>query len=274
MSRIVADDTAKVIPLDLLDEPTIAMRQTMNPEKMQKLITSIERVGLVQSVVVVARGERFVIAAGHRRYVACRALNHTTIRARVYPEGTALEEAIKLAENSEREDVNPGEEAEYFRVLLTEQCGSDKDKLVELMQVSESYVDARLALLKGDPLVLAALKSEQVGLSVAQELNRFKRDDFRRMALEHAISGGATRNTVARWRAEYEAMGAMIPDPAIVSGGPTGPSIDVAPYNPKCEVCGDGEPFSMLRIRHVHDGVCLKLFDRALQPYVEGVKEG
>lgn len=273
MTTVLPDNDAKLVPMALIDEPSLAMRQTFNADKLEELIESIRRVGLIQSIAVIQKGARYEIAAGHRRFIACRALGHDRIRARVFPEGTALEQAIKWAENQTREDVNAGEEAEYLKVLLEEQCGGDIEKLRDLMQVGQSYLDTRLSLLRGDARVLAALKGGQINFAVAQELNRFKRDDFRWTALEHAISGGATRGIVSRWRIEWEQYSAMMPPSNGFTVGEGGAPASAATWDPKCVICGDGEPFNLLRFVHVHDGVCMKLFDRAVEPFQPSEKE-
>jgi ParB-like chromosome segregation protein Spo0J len=108
--------------------------------------------------------------------------------------------AARVAENLLREDVPPGEEAVYYAELYAA-CGEDVDKVVELVRRPRAHVESRLMLLRGDPVVLAALKRSEISLGVAQELNLMVREHDRRFHLEYAIRGGCSVRQMREWRA-------------------------------------------------------------------------
>lgn len=267
MSAVLQDDQAKLIPLALVDEPDEAARETFDEKELAELIASIADLGQLQAGVVSPRGDRFVVRAGHRRLIACRALEKSHYRAIVIPAESALGEAIKVAENEHREPVNPAEQAVYFQRCLERYCDGDIEKLCAMIHQKESYVNSRLALLRGDPVVLQALKDRKINLGVAEELNKFKHEGLRRSHLESAISGGATRAIVNRWRIEADQIAQYLPASSLSTSDGDAAESSVAPYVPKCEICGETDPVYDLRFFQVHQGVCTKLFHGAIAPF-------
>src|SRR5213079_2085192 len=179
------------VSLDLVDTPEDAMRQSFDDEKMQELIDSIRAHGVIQPVALVRTGDRFRVAAGHRRSVAAVHAGLDVIPAQVYPQGTPMEEAIKNHENAFREDVNPADEALYFKRLLDAHCEGDVMRLAGLVGRKQSFVEDRLDLLRGYPDVLEALKQRRINVSAAREFNKYKDEGYMRSHLIAAIEGGA-----------------------------------------------------------------------------------
>jgi len=194
----------QLVPIALIDEPPLVMRETMSDDGLESLARSIRALGLLQNIGVVKAGDRYHVAYGHRRRIAAEKAGLTELPCIVYPEGTKDEEARKVAENTEREDVNPAAEATYYKWLLMEQCGQDVDRLCDLVQRSEQHVQGRLDLLRGDPEVLAAIRDNELSLSVARELNRVKNPMYRRMFLQDAIVQGLSTRAVRVLREQLE----------------------------------------------------------------------
>ena len=247
------------VELALIDEPDIAMRASFGAREMEDLVESMRIHGLLQPIGIVMRGERYEIGWGHRRSIAASRLGWERITARVFPAGTSLE-AAKCAENSDREDVNPADEAEYFQRLLdSDECGGDVMKLCALVRRKESLVQERLDLFRGYQEVFLALKDGQINQSVAKELNRYKDHGFMLTHLQAAIDGGAKASQVRRWRTDLERMGNFYNDtPAEGGDVPAGQS--AAPPPMACFVCdGDKDP-SNLEFIYIHrGGPCVEL---------------
>lgn len=199
----------RVIPLAAIDEPELAMRETMSDEGLASLAESIRTNGLLQPVGVITSGDRYRIAYGHRRRIAAPRAGLTEIPAFVYPEGTSTEEAMKVAENSEREDVNPAAEATYYRYLLENRCGGDVEALCRFVQRKESFVQGRLALTNGYPEVLEALRRDEITLALAGELNRVHDEMYRRLFLQDAITQGLNARAVRTLRENWERQNAL-----------------------------------------------------------------
>jgi ParB family chromosome partitioning protein len=160
------------LPVALIDPPTIAMREKMHDGGIEALAESMRRHGQLQNIGVVITGDRYRVVYGHRRRVAAELAGLETLVARVFPEGTLDEEALKVAENEEIEPVNAAAQATYYHELLTERCGGDVRRLVAMVRRTETFILDRLDLVRGDPDVLAALRAGRINLSVAKELNK------------------------------------------------------------------------------------------------------
>lgn len=180
----------RLLPIEVIDEPVLAMRENMSDAGLEALADSFRRHGQLQNIGVIVAGDRFRVAYGHRRRVAAALAGLTHMLARVFPEGTPDEEAIKVDENAEQEPVNAAAEATYYRYLLDERCGGDVDKLIALVRRKESFVLGRLDLTRGDVDVMAALRGGSITLAVAIELNKVSEDMYRRLWLHDAARSG------------------------------------------------------------------------------------
>jgi ParB/RepB/Spo0J family partition protein len=230
-----------LIPLELIDEPSRAIRSTFDTTQLAELAMSISDVGLIQPLVVERNGERFRVIAGHRRLVACQIAKYSPVACLVREPGQVDPAAVKLAENYYREAVNPAEEAAFLHELLNTRCGGDTDVLAALIKHPRSYVEDRLLLLRGDPGILEALKHRQISLGVARELNRVTDPNLRLIYLDAASRGGATVQVVRNWRTqEYQpAPQASAEDGTPAAAGFT-PATAAAPAM-VCLFCADSD---------------------------------
>lgn len=105
-------------------------RKTRSSEGKASLVSSIREQGVIQPIVVrpvAGAFGQFEVLAGYGRWEACQELELSTIRCviRVCDDKTAM--AIMLAENAEREDMGPVDEAEAADVILSECKGDEKE---------------------------------------------------------------------------------------------------------------------------------------------------
>jgi ParB family chromosome partitioning protein len=94
-------------------------RKTFNDAKMAELVASIREKGVIQPLVVRHAGDHYQIIAGERRWRAAQkaGLREVPVVIQDVSEDWALEMA--LIENIQREDLNPIEEAEAYRNLMS-----------------------------------------------------------------------------------------------------------------------------------------------------------
>jgi ParB/RepB/Spo0J family partition protein len=250
------------LPLEVIDPPDVAMRETMSDDGLEALVASLRALGQLQNLVVVRTGDRFRVAAGHRRRVALEKAGFTAARCLVFPEGTPLEEAIKVDENGTQERVNPAAEATYYRWLLDNRCDGDVAKLAALVRRKESFVLDRLDLTRGDEAVLGALRRGEISLAVAQELNRVRADTYRALFLDDARRQGANATTVRRWRDELQRTLHIQQAAAANQANPTPPSSESALVSiDECPLCHSAaDPHEMEYVR-VHRS-CRAVFGR------------
>jgi len=270
VSAPAAGPVLQTVPIDLIDEPDLPMRQSFDPQAMEELVISIRANGVIQSLALVRNGERYRVAAGHRRSIAARIAGLKEVPAAVYPEGTPLEEVLKVEENSRRERVNPADEALYFAKLLAERCGEDVFKLCALTGQKQSYVEGRLNLITGFEEVFLALQNRRINLAVAVELNKYKDHGFMLIDLETAIETGATARYIVRLRTQREHLFEHYPQ----TPPPPGAAPDYQmppPPRQVCAVCGEGHDPWNLDVIYLHrGGPCKKILERALGPGAAG----
>lgn len=256
--------TFAVLPLDRIDEPELAMRETMSDAGLESLAESIKANGLLHPIGVVVAGDRYRVVYGHRRRMALAIAGRTSTEAYVYPEGTTTEEAMKVAENTEREDVNPAAEGTYFRHLLENRCGGDVHAVCRLVGKQEQYVQRRLALTVGDPDVLEALRADDIGVMIAEALNRVKHDGWRKQWLHDARTMGITKRQIDVLRGNLEREEAIQQQRA--GGEQTAvPPSTVSPVShmDRCILCRSVRDQARMQYIKAHDD-CLSAYERSL----------
>lgn len=94
-------------------------RRKFNEKALEELAESIRIHGVITPVVVRRlEGERYQLIAGERRYRASRLAGLEELPARVLDVDESEAYQLAMVENLQREDLDPMEEAEGFRVLM------------------------------------------------------------------------------------------------------------------------------------------------------------
>lgn len=257
------------VRLDLIDEPIDPIRSTMDPLGLAELAASIVEIGQLQPLVVIPMEGRYEICAGHRRYKALQIAKMATARCLIFPDKWTAARAAQLQENTEREGLNIVDEALWMQTIAAGFSG-DVDRTAQEFKKSRDYVETRLALLTGDPDVLAAIASGAITLGIAKLLNAVLHDGDRLEFLHAAISGGATQRVVAKWIADRLGLrDSMGPG----AGAPAGTASEDPPLEerwiPRCFYCEDTEdPHTMLTLQvHKH---CLKSLRKVIASKLAG----
>lgn len=122
-------------------------RKNFDEDTLQELSDSIKQVGMIQPILVQDRQDHYEIIAGERRWRAAKmaGLKEIPVIIRDYSEQEIME--ISLIENIQREDLNPIEEAQAFKRLLTE-FNLKQDEVAERVSKSRTAVTNSLRLLK------------------------------------------------------------------------------------------------------------------------------
>ena len=131
-------------------------RRAFDPNKIEELAASIRNQGIIQPLVVRAKGSQFELIAGERRWRAAlqAGLEQVPIVVREASDQEALQ--LALVENLQREDLNPIEEANGYR------------KLQEQFQWSQEEVAEKVG--KSRPTVANALRLLSLPTEVQQEI--------------------------------------------------------------------------------------------------------
>ena len=121
-------------------------RTDISEEGVAELADSIEKVGLLQPIIVRAHGDGYQVIAGERRWRAARLAGLERVPVRVL--STTATESLELAliENLQRQDLNAIEEARGYRRLLTEYRMTQAE-LADKVSKSRSTITNALRLL-------------------------------------------------------------------------------------------------------------------------------
>ena len=108
------------IPIGNLDPNRAQARKQFKEEQLQELADSIRISGVIQPLIVVQKGDRYMIVAGERRFRAARiaGLQTLPVLVRKYDNQQLME--VSLIENLQRQDLNPIEEAAGIKLLMEE----------------------------------------------------------------------------------------------------------------------------------------------------------
>ena len=122
-------------------------RKNFDEDALQELDDSIKQYGIVEPLIVQDRNTYYEIIAGERRWRAAKlaGLKEVPVIVRNYTEQEIVE--ISLIENIQREDLNPIEEAQAYRRLLTE-FNLKQDEVAERVSKSRTAVTNSMRLLK------------------------------------------------------------------------------------------------------------------------------
>ena len=122
-------------------------RKNFDKEALDALSDSIKQHGVISPITVQKKGDRYIIIAGERRWRAARMAGLTEIPAYVgdYSEREIAE--LSLIENIQREDLNPIEEAQAYKRLMTE-FDLKQDEVAKRVSKSRSAITNTMRLLK------------------------------------------------------------------------------------------------------------------------------
>jgi ParB/RepB/Spo0J family partition protein len=253
------------LPLALLLEPLNPMRHHMDNEALIELQDDIRAHGLHQNLCVIpvlpgeaevwarvempdydahiGRGGRFRVAAGHRRFLACRAVNWNPVRCNIFADIGVSEETIMAGENTHREDPSDYDLAVMYSEWIKEP-GLTEVALCKRAGKSPNFVYDRIALLEGYKEVADALHARKITCSVAKAINRCDEAEYAMHFLAMAIDQGATTKLVNAWVNERKAVKDM--------SGPAGPQAarPATPIAPafqtiECILCGDTQSYNL-----------------------------
>ena len=142
-----AAQAVTTLPLQRIEPNPNQPRKRFDEVELQALADSIAQHGLLQPLAVRDMGNGYYqIIAGERRWRACRLAGLSEVPVTVVEADDRTVMELALVENLQREDLNPMEEAEGYRVLL-EEYGLTQEQAAQQVGKSRSAVANALRLL-------------------------------------------------------------------------------------------------------------------------------
>ena len=144
-------------------------RKNFDEDALLELSESIKQFGIIQPLVVQKRKDYYEIIAGERRWRAAKiaGLKEVPVIIKDYTDQEIVE--ISLIESIQREDLNPIEEAQAFKRLLTE-FHLKQDEVAEKVSKSRTAVTNSMRLLKLDERVQQMVIDDMLSTGHARAL--------------------------------------------------------------------------------------------------------
>jgi ParB family transcriptional regulator, chromosome partitioning protein len=184
--REVAD-----IPVEQIRANPRQPRAHFSPSELEDLIGSIKEHGILQPLIVTRAKDGYELVAGERRLRASKTLGLATVPAivRDATEQQKLEWAI--IENTQRQDLNPVEEALGYKALI-EEFNLTQDEVARKVGKSRSNVANMLRLLDLPEEMLIAIKTGKISKSHARTLLAETDEGKRRALYDQMLNGGVS----------------------------------------------------------------------------------
>lgn len=160
---------------------------------------SIEAQGFLQPIMVRPKDDIFEIVYGERRYKASLIAGFATIPAivRELSDNDAIECALTLTENFQRQDVSPVEEASAFQSLI-QNNHYDISSLMAKFAKSKSYIRSRLRLCTLIAPFAELLISEEINLVIALELCKYSKEMQEAIFEDHYATDNSYQNWIGK----------------------------------------------------------------------------
>lgn len=142
-----SEDGVTAVKITMVEPNREQPRKNFDEDSLQELADSIKQFGLLQPILVQDKQGYYEIVAGERRWRAAKiaGLKEVPVIVRSLTDQEIVE--ISLIENIQREDLNPIEEAQAYKRLLTE-FNLKQDEVAERVSKSRTAVTNSMRLLK------------------------------------------------------------------------------------------------------------------------------
>lgn len=204
--------------VDIIDANPLNPRKSFDDDSLQELAKSIREVGILQPLIITEGSEpgRYLLVAGERRLRAAKliGLSHVPVKylGADYDRDwrdKKTQMALMLIENLQREDLDPIEEANAFRVL-TQDHGWKQTELATKLGISQSHIANRIRLLNLPELAQEAISSGQLTASAGKELATLAKVPAVAEVIEEAVADEENAQSIM-WQAKNTAYDATRP---------------------------------------------------------------
>lgn len=168
-SKVADKDGVVNVKISKVEPNREQPRKNFDEDALQELAESIKQFGVLQPILVQERDDYYEIIAGERRWRAANiaGLKEVPVIIRNLTEQEIVE--IALIENIQREDLNPIEEAQAYKRLLTE-FNLKQDEVAERVSKSRTAVTNSMRLLKLSDDVQQMVIDEMISTGHARAL--------------------------------------------------------------------------------------------------------
>ena len=195
MAKIELAGEIRIIPIEKID---VLNTRERNSRVFEEVVNNIKTLGLKKPITVTPRKgkddeDRYLLICGEGRLKAFKALDATTIPARVITVSDEQAFIMSLVENiarSKRDALDMVREIARLR-----DKGYNQKEIGEKVELGTSYVSGVLTLLqKGEEKLLIAVEKKQISIAAAMTIANAGEDDkAMQSALQEAYESGDLR---------------------------------------------------------------------------------
>jgi ParB family chromosome partitioning protein len=139
-------------------------------ETVDELARSIQRLGLLQPIIVRANKVSFEIIAGNRRFKACKMLGLKKVSCHIVELDDRSAFEVSLVENVQRNTLNPIEEGLAFKKYVHEFGWGGISELAYKISKSASYISRRIKLVNLPQNILDLISQSSIDITTVEEL--------------------------------------------------------------------------------------------------------
>ena len=108
-------DTFLNIPLDQISNRKLPLRQRTDADRLEDLVSSIQRFGVIEPVVVTPSDDGYQLVIGRRRFEACQKLELKTVPAIVRRMSEERARELSYQSNLQIQPLNIADEVDFLR---------------------------------------------------------------------------------------------------------------------------------------------------------------
>ena len=177
------------LAIELIDKNPYQTRYVFDEDMLIEMRESIKEHGVIQPVVVRPAEEEgsYILVLGERRLRASKMAGKDTIPALVRRLSPQQAAEMTVLENVVREDLNPLEQAEAFRVLSKE-FKLTQAQIAERVGVSRETVSNYMRLLRLPEKVMNYMLEDRLSFSDAREILRLENEAHIEQVAEEVVN--------------------------------------------------------------------------------------
>jgi len=174
--------------------------QSLRPElgRLDELMISIEKVGLLQPIVIRPLEDSFEVVAGNRRFEACKKLGWIKVPCHIVELDDKEAYEVSLIENVQRNMLNPIEEAFAFKKYVKDYGWGGVTELALQIGKSQAYISKRIRLLDLPEDLQKDILNNRVSPSVGEEILSLDNKEVQLNLGIRAVNENLSRNDVRK----------------------------------------------------------------------------
>lgn len=191
------------LPIEELHPNPFQPRQIFHQESIKELSESIKENGFFGALLARRIENGYQIAYGERRLRAAKLAQKEILPVIVEELSDKQMLEIALAENVQREDLSPVDEAKAYKTMRGKELGYSIRDIAKSTGKSKSYISTMLSIIKY-PEIAEAVEENNIPIRTAEELSKIEDEGERQRLLKEVIEGKLRREDIIAHRENKE----------------------------------------------------------------------